>query len=79
MRVLVVNAGSSSLKLRLLGPGDELEAEHDLRAATTARRSMAALADLPTPDAVGHRVVHGGARFREPCSSTTTSWPRWAS
>ena len=25
----------------------------------------AALAELPAPDAVGHRVVHGGARFRE--------------
>ena len=25
----------------------------------------AALADLPAPDAVGHRVVHGGARFRD--------------
>jgi acetate kinase len=24
-----------------------------------------ALAELPAPDAVGHRVVHGGARFRE--------------
>jgi acetate kinase len=64
VRVLVVNAGSSSLKLRLLGPGDELEAEHDL--APDDRGALAdALADLPAPDAVGHRVVHGGARFRE--------------
>ena len=38
VRVLVVNAGSSSLKLRLLGPGDELEAEHDL-APDDARRA----------------------------------------
>ena len=64
MRVLVVNAGSSSLKLRLLGPDDELEAERDLR-APGGEALEAALADLPLPDAVGHRVVHGGARFRD--------------
>ena len=64
MRVLVVNAGSSSLKLRLLGPGDELEAEHDL-APDDGDALLAALADVPAPDAVGHRVVHGGARFSD--------------
>jgi acetate kinase len=64
VRVLVVNAGSSSLKLRLLGPGDELEAEHDL-APDDGAALDAALAGLPAPDAVGHRVVHGGARFRQ--------------
>jgi acetate kinase len=64
VRILVVNAGSSSLKLRLLGPGDELEAERDLPPAG-GEEIEAALADLPAPDAVGHRVVHGGERFRE--------------
>ena len=64
MRVLVVNAGSSSLKLRLLGPRDELEAERDL-APDDGDALAAALADLTAPDAVGHRVVHGGARFRD--------------
>jgi acetate kinase len=64
VRVLVVNAGSSSLKLRLLGPGDELEAERDLPPADRGALE-AALAELPAPDAVGHRVVHGGERFRE--------------
>ena len=64
MRVLVVNAGSSSLKLRLLGPADELEAERDL--APDDRDALAAAAaEWPRPDAVGHRVVHGGERFRE--------------
>jgi acetate kinase len=63
VRVLVVNAGSSSLKLRLLGPGDELEAERDL-APDDAGALDAVLAAMPAPDAVGHRVVHGGERFR---------------
>jgi acetate kinase len=64
VRVLVVNAGSSSLKLRLLGPGDELEAERDL--APDDHDALAAAAgELPRPDAIGHRVVHGGLRFRE--------------
>jgi acetate kinase len=63
LRVLVVNAGSSSLKLRLLGPGDELEAERDLAPADHDALAAAA-AELPRPDAVGHRVVHGGERFR---------------
>ncbi|WP_445151257.1 acetate/propionate family kinase [Baekduia sp. Peel2402] len=54
MRVLVVNAGSSSLKLSLLD-GDSDDATvvdpdelHDVDA-----------------DAVGHRIVHGGTRFTE--------------
>lgn len=65
MRVLVVNAGSSSLKLRLLSPDDVLEAEHDL-APDDHDGLAAAVAALAVPDAIGHRVVHGGARFREP-------------
>jgi acetate kinase len=64
LRVLVVNAGSSSLKLRLLGPDDELEAERDLDPHDHAALA-ATVADLRRPDAIGHRVVHGGDRFRE--------------
>jgi acetate kinase len=62
VRVLVVNAGSSSLKLRALGPSDELEAERDLQPGDPGALA-AALDDLPRPDAVGHRVVHGGERY----------------
>ena len=69
MRILVVNAGSSSLKLALLGDDDEelwlreLEAP---RARVADQGVAAALDDLPAePDAVGHRIVHGGERFRE--------------
>ena len=49
MRVLAVNAGSTSLKLHLV------DGDH----ATPVD-------ELVDADAVGHRVVHGGARFREP-------------
>jgi acetate kinase len=67
LRILVVNAGSSSLKLRLLGNGDELLVEHDLPAldtAAAAEQLRAVIASLPVPDAVGHRIVHGGEQFR---------------
>jgi acetate kinase len=66
LRVLTVNAGSSSLKLRLLGPDDELLGREDLD-ADRGHADSAALAEalerLGAADAVGHRIVHGGARF----------------
>jgi acetate kinase len=67
LRILVVNAGSSSLKLRLLAQDDQLLAEHDLAALegeVDARELESAIASLPAVGAVGHRIVHGGARFR---------------
>jgi acetate kinase len=63
MRVLVVNAGSSSIKIRLLGSGDEVVRSVDLD-ADRGRPEPGALEDvlggLGPIDAVGHRVVHGG-------------------
>jgi acetate kinase len=69
--VLVVNAGSSSLKLRVLGPGDELLASDDAPAAGGGfdqDELRAALKRLGAAraGAVGHRIVHGGADFTEP-------------
>jgi acetate kinase len=64
VRVLVVNAGSSSLKLRLLGPGDEVEAAPEVAPGDAAALEQA-LSEVPAPDAAGHRVVHGGERFRD--------------
>lgn len=67
MRVLVVNAGSSSLKLRLLDGNDALLAQHDLpafRGRADEAVLAAALSDLPAPDAIGHRIVHGGVRYQ---------------
>ena len=86
-RVLVVNAGSSSLKASLLDVGSRLAepARRDPLAATTVewgsdatrftdrRATLAAAIDgllrdagADVIDGVGHRVVHGGERFREP-------------
>ncbi|MBV9006193.1 MAG: acetate/propionate family kinase [Solirubrobacterales bacterium] len=69
MRVLVVNAGSSSLKLAVLDHEDSVLATRELSApeARIDRDAVAAaLADLPDADAVGHRIVHGGERFAGP-------------
>jgi len=64
--VLVVNAGSSSLKLRVLGPADEVIASADL-SAWDGRPDDPGLRDflggLTGVGAAGHRVVHGGHRF----------------
>jgi acetate kinase len=70
VRVLVVNAGSSSLKLSLLDGGDATVAACELE-APRARVDPAQLREalgsgLGAADAVGHRIVHGGTRFREP-------------
>lgn len=68
MRVLVVNAGSSSLKLRLLDNEDRLAASTDLppvRPRQTEENLERFVRDASTAEAVGHRVVHGGSDFRE--------------
>jgi acetate kinase len=53
--VLVVNAGSTSLKLDLVSEGGRAEVAESLEAVDPLR-----------VEAVAHRVVHGGQRFREP-------------
>jgi acetate kinase len=65
MRVLVVNAGSSSLKLRLLGDDDVLHESADLEPGD-AEDLAQALTSWPKPDVVGHRIVHGGNTFTGP-------------
>jgi acetate kinase len=68
VRILVVNAGSSSVKLRVLGADDELLGDSDLdapRSEVDDGELLRALDDLPDADAVGHRIVHGGTRFRD--------------
>ena len=66
MRVLAVNAGSSSLKVSLVGPEDKLLAEHEFEAPggrLDDSKLDAAVRAMDGVDAVGHRVVHGGPRF----------------
>ncbi len=68
-RILVVNAGSSSLKLRVLGPDDAVDGAADLpapRGVTDARDLEDAIRGLGLVDAVGHRIVHGGTAFSGP-------------
>jgi acetate kinase len=71
--VLALNAGSSSLKYGLYRVTDNvceelLAAQAD--AASAAADPIATVVDalhkrsLPRPDAVGHRIVHGGPRIR---------------
>jgi acetate kinase len=68
VRILVVNAGSSSLKLRVLD-GDDPAAAADLPAPGDDT-GVAALEewvrDNEPVDAVGHRVVHGGTVYTGP-------------
>jgi acetate kinase len=71
MRVLVVNAGSSSLKLSLLETDDSLAGHAALpvsRGQFEPDAVATALARLGADraDAVGHRVVHGGRQFTQP-------------
>jgi acetate kinase len=65
MRILTVNAGSSSLKLRLLEDQEvresaDLEVNADDLDADEIER---ALGSWPRPDVIGHRVVHGGTDY----------------
>jgi acetate kinase len=53
-RILVVNAGSTSLKLSVVDADERSEPIASLEDASDG------------VEAVGHRVVHGGARYREP-------------
>ncbi len=68
MRVLAVNAGSSSLKLTLLDSDDEVIAGREFDADHSDVDELAvhhALnTDLSGAEAVGHRIVHGGKQFR---------------
>ncbi len=69
MRILVVNAGSSSLKVRLLDDGDAVVDAFDLDAVAgqfERDRLDAELSRIGGFDAVGHRVVHGGPDFSAP-------------
>lgn len=66
LRVLVLNAGSSSLKVSLVSARDAVVAERDFE-SRQGRVDVAgltgALSEMTDVGAVGHRVVHGGRRY----------------
>jgi len=74
--VLALNSGSSSLKFALYSVGaasveallaGELEGELHARDAVSRVAQLISERELPAPAAIGHRVVHGGARLRRHC------------
>jgi acetate kinase len=67
VRLLVVNAGSSSLKLRVLDADDGTLDERSLEWPRGSALPDDALDGLPDVDAVAHRVVHGGDAFTAAC------------
>ncbi|WP_460855124.1 acetate/propionate family kinase [Nocardiopsis coralliicola] len=69
MQVLIINTGSSSVKLSVLDPRDEEIGRQTVELSggnLTEEQLHAALSDLPHVDAVGHRVVHGGPDYQGP-------------
>ena len=79
-RMLVVNAGSSSVKLRVLDGQDRLLVSRDLETAAGGAPDEKELARFVSEaghlDAVGHRVVHGGNLFSKPVLLDATVFER---
>ncbi len=67
MRILVVNAGSSSVKLRVVEDDDRVAVSADLGPpGPDFADQLGRFVDEAGPlDAAGHRIVHGGPRFHE--------------
>jgi acetate kinase len=65
MRILVVNAGSSTLKMSVIGDGDKTLAATSVSHSDdeAVRRFIAANAPI---EVIGHRIVHGGSEFTQP-------------
>jgi acetate kinase len=66
VRILTVNAGSSSLKLRVLDDADAVVASRDSAPDQLEQTVPALLDEAGSVEAVGHRVVHGGPHHVEP-------------
>ena len=85
-RVLVVNAGSSSMKLSVVGPGEVVTDRCDIdrwdgRADQPELRAYLDQLARPgqRPAAIGHRVVHGGTLFTRPTLIDDGVWAGIAS
>lgn len=88
MKILVINAGSSSLKLQLLDSTKQFTCLHRdiierigfkgsiknhtqaLKIAVQGLIQKRILTSLQEIDAVGHRVVHGGEKYKSPVNIT---------
>ena len=62
--ILIVNAGSSSLKLRVISAADHVVRRADLR-PDDEESLTAFLRAAPQLSAVAHRIVHGGPKLRD--------------
>jgi len=68
VRVLVLNAGSSSLKVSVVDPDDRVLTEREFEVAegrVDAAQLANAVHGMEGIEAVGHRVVHGGPRYTQ--------------
>jgi len=66
VRVLVVNAGSSSIKVSLVGADDTELANHEFSSSAGRFKTselQRSIRSMEGVEAVGHRVVHSGPRF----------------
>lgn len=66
--VLVVNVGSSSVKVAVYRDGTEVERH---KFAPAEKDALAELLKKQAPTAVGHRIVHGGTKFTKPVRITS--------
>lgn len=81
LRVLTVNAGSSSLKLHVLDPADRIVGSDNVEHADGVidrARLESAISAMGRIDAVGHRVVHGGTAYSAPVLLDSTVRARLA-
>ena len=74
LRVLALNSGSSSNSdctasepCRPETLLSETLSSHDQRDAIAQIGQLLSTANMPAPDAVGHRIVHGGPKLRQHC------------
>jgi hypothetical protein len=84
--ILVVNGGSSSVKLRVLSAADEITAALDIDqwdGSPDHGDLRQFINDQSGVDAVGHRVAHGGSRFTratvidDSVRAQLPAWPTW--
>ena len=67
MRVLVLNAGSSSLKLSLVDANDDVLVDKEFEVAEgrlDETQLATAIHEMEGIEAIGHRIVHGGPRYQ---------------